>query len=275
MTKKLDLVLKYVQEINWHPVAHVLCFLIVFFSMRGAILPRPEHITIEDSDVVGEWYASRRVLYGIFAGGELIMTAFFLFAVALFFWPHKMLKRTTAKYGSPDPSAKKKRKTKDGGKNKPESSSSSKPNFFSSCYRFLFKEDLEQEEPPFLRPFRIVDGVAVVLCVFGSQLRQAAFDELGRMFTYAVTIKQDHELIGTGPYSLLIHPSYTGAILCILAGLFYIGLRSRAWVLISAVTFVGLLSFRISNEEQVLAANFGEKWVEFSQTRWRLVPFVF
>ena len=41
----------------------------------------------------------------------------------------------------------------------------------------------------------------------GSSLRLWCFKCLKEFFTFHVTIKKDHKLITTGPYSLLIHPS--------------------------------------------------------------------
>ena len=115
---------------------------------------------------------------------------------------------------------------------------------------------------------------AVAFCVAGCWLRQAACDELGRYFTYAVTIKADHELISTGPYALLVHPSYTGALLCFYGALFFSGFRSlRFWLITIPLSLAGML-VRIFNEEQVLAAQFGEKWISFYSSRYKLIPFI-
>ncbi|KAF9130930.1 hypothetical protein BGW39_002458 [Mortierella sp. 14UC] len=55
--------------------------------------------------------------------------------------------------------------------------------------------------------------VATALCLLGYVLRKWSFVTLDRFFTYQLTIRTDHRLVQSGPYTYLRHPSYTGAIL--------------------------------------------------------------
>src|SRR6201996_2260776 len=64
--------------------------------------------------------------------------------------------------------------------------------------------------PQGLLPFWL--GAAVTLAGLGFAVWARV--HLGRNWSRSVTIKQDHELIVTGPYALVRHPIYTG----ILAG---------------------------------------------------------
>src|SRR5205814_8840173 len=52
--------------------------------------------------------------------------------------------------------------------------------------------------------------IGVVLFVIGLTVRWASIIYLGRFFTVNVAIAQDHQLITTGPYRFVRHPSYTG-----------------------------------------------------------------
>ncbi|KAG0332632.1 hypothetical protein BG000_009866 [Podila horticola] len=94
---------------------------------------------------------------------------------------------------------------------------------------------------------------------------------------YIVKIMPDHRLIKTGPYRYLIHPSYTGAFLCMVA--FQGALFDQHWAWIqSLVPFLDLpwwsgvllyswllsriFTTRARNEEAVMAAHFGAEWDE-------------
>ncbi|KAG0027535.1 hypothetical protein BGZ81_005494 [Podila clonocystis] len=109
-------------------------------------------------------------------------------------------------------------------------------------------------------------------------------------WNYIVKIVPGHQLIKTGPYRYLIHPSYTGALLCMMA--FQGALFDQHWAWIQAlvpfedlpwwfgaVLYSWLLSRiftkRARNEEAVMAAHFGAEWDEYVKERWRFVPFVY
>jgi protein-S-isoprenylcysteine O-methyltransferase Ste14 len=50
--------------------------------------------------------------------------------------------------------------------------------------------------------------VEFFLCAIGgASLRLWCFKCLQKFFTFNVTVKKDHKLITTGPYSLLVHPA--------------------------------------------------------------------
>src|SRR5689334_15245567 len=56
----------------------------------------------------------------------------------------------------------------------------------------------------------------VVLFVLGIIIRWLAIIQLGRFFTVNVTIAEDHELVTTGVYRYVRHPSYSGTLLTFL-----------------------------------------------------------
>ena len=60
--------------------------------------------------------------------------------------------------------------------------------------------------PSGIWPFWIGAAVTVVGLLFAVWARQ----HLGSNWSHAVTVKQGHELITTGPYALVRHPIYTG-----------------------------------------------------------------
>jgi protein-S-isoprenylcysteine O-methyltransferase Ste14 len=123
---------------------------------------------------------------------------------------------------------------------------------------------------------------ATVLMVMGAIIRIQCFRELGKHFTFQVTILKDHKLITSGPYSYVRHPGYTGAYLC-LAGLaiWYTAQGSwlresgvykipLAWPLLGPVMvhlfLAGLTLFRrISKEDEMMMKTFGKEWDEWAR----------
>jgi protein-S-isoprenylcysteine O-methyltransferase Ste14 len=132
-----------------------------------------------------------------------------------------------------------------------------------------------------------------ILIASGAALRLACYSALGKYFTFEMGIARDHRLVTTGPYSIVRHPSYTGAVLAYLGLLCYYGSPgswfmecvfkgSRAGMVfftayIGATSLVvsGLLS-RISKEDEGLKREFGSEWDAFAdRVRWALIPGIY
>src|SRR3954447_27028842 len=62
-------------------------------------------------------------------------------------------------------------------------------------------------------PGRAVFWIGCALFGLGLSLRWYAILYLGRFFTVNVAIHSGHEIIDTGPYKRIRHPSYAGALL--------------------------------------------------------------
>ncbi|EIM84901.1 uncharacterized protein STEHIDRAFT_158606 [Stereum hirsutum FP-91666 SS1] len=55
--------------------------------------------------------------------------------------------------------------------------------------------------------------VGSLLIIFGALIRLRCYREMGHHFTFRLSLRQDHELVTTGPYSVVRHPSYTGGLM--------------------------------------------------------------
>jgi protein-S-isoprenylcysteine O-methyltransferase Ste14 len=112
------------------------------------------------------------------------------------------------------------------------------------------------------------------LVVLGAGWRWYAIRTLGSYFTATVLIQNDQLVVQHGPYKYCRHPSYAGVIF-VVAGF---GCLIGNWL--SVLCFVGglllPLLYRISVEEQEMLSALGETYRDYmSQTKWRLIPFVF
>jgi protein-S-isoprenylcysteine O-methyltransferase Ste14 len=146
----------------------------------------------------------------------------------------------------------------------------------------------------------------------GGLARYLCYRTLGQYFTFEISIKKDHRLVKTGPYSIVRHPSYT-AITMVYFGLFFAfaypvrirschplhlgthqGFFQGSWVresgildvMVIRLLFVGLCIFhpllvialfiRSREEDEALRAQFGKEWEKWrKEVPYKLIPFVY
>lgn len=115
--------------------------------------------------------------------------------------------------------------------------------------------------------------LGVALFAAGLALRWWSILHLGRLFTVDVAIHEDHALIESGPYRLLRHPAYAGALLAFLG----FGICLGNWVALLAVTVPITWAFmrRIVIEEQALNGALGESYAAYARRTKRLVPYLY
>src|SRR5271165_2989861 len=94
---------------------------------------------------------------------------------------------------------------------------------------------------------------------------------LGKNWSQAVTLKEDHELITSGPCALVRHPIYTGFLL----GFVGCAVARGEWrgLLAVALVFVALWR-KLRLEETRMRAQFGESYGIYSRRVAALVPHV-
>ncbi|KAL9710066.1 hypothetical protein Ac2012v2_007128 [Leucoagaricus gongylophorus] len=135
----------------------------------------------------------------------------------------------------------------------------------------------------------LLNGTAERICVsrlffvrtfmasFGGLIRYKCYWALGTIFTFEMSIRKDHMLVTSGPYSIVCHLGYTG-IFQIVIGIFLVHGLKGSWVRESsilkttvmktitgitcafiAVTILGMLR-RMSKEDEVLHQLARKKW---------------
>jgi protein-S-isoprenylcysteine O-methyltransferase Ste14 len=94
---------------------------------------------------------------------------------------------------------------------------------------------------------------------------------LGRNWSGVVQLKQDHELIVRGPYSMVRHPIYTGLLLAFLGSAMAVG----AWRALLATAIVAFSFWRkLRLEERWLCELFGDQYRDYMARVKALVPWV-
>ena len=115
--------------------------------------------------------------------------------------------------------------------------------------------------------------LGLILFVLGLALRWYSIVQLGRFFTVDVSIAADHELVESGPYRFVRHPSYTGMLVAFLG--FGLTLGNWAALLILMVPVSWAFIYRMNVEERALVSAMGERYVAYSRRTKRLLPFVY
>ena len=116
-------------------------------------------------------------------------------------------------------------------------------------------------------------STGLVLFVVGVSLRWYSILYLGRFFTVNVAIAVDHKVVDTGPYRLMRHPSYTGALIAFLAYGMCLGNAVALPVLMVPITWVFFR--RIVVEEEALKGALGSAYGDYAARTKRLIPFVY
>ncbi len=133
-------------------------------------------------------------------------------------------------------------------------------------------------------------AAGMALAIAGSTLRAWCYRELGKYFTFEMSVVKDHRLVTTGPYSIVRHPSYTGVVMTA-TSIFLLHASKGSWVresgllnYISGKIGAGIFAFiiavsppalfvRMVEEDEALRKRFGDKWDAWAaRVRYRIVP---
>jgi protein-S-isoprenylcysteine O-methyltransferase Ste14 len=130
-----------------------------------------------------------------------------------------------------------------------------------------------------LRPARLLpitpvtDTAGIALCVLGLGWTIWARLVLGRNWSASVTLKENHELIQSGPYRVTRHPIYTG-LLAAIAGT-VLSLSLTVVGVLFLMLFTALLINKLRLEETLMLRQFPEAYPAFkNRVRAALVPFI-
>jgi protein-S-isoprenylcysteine O-methyltransferase Ste14 len=116
-------------------------------------------------------------------------------------------------------------------------------------------------------------AISLLILAGGLALRWTAIFTLRRFFTASVTVLQNHELVRTGLYRHLRHPSYSGLLLAFIG----VAVSDGNWLSLPAVVvpvFLALV-YRIRVEESALVSAFGRDYAEYRKSTKGLIPGVF
>lgn len=112
--------------------------------------------------------------------------------------------------------------------------------------------------------------IGAILSVLGVAFAIWARVHLGRNWSAQPAVKEQHELVTSGPYAFVRHPIYTGMIFAAL-GTFLTGSFFGAGVLVFACA---VFLWRIGKEEKIMLELFPNQYPAYQTRTKRLIPFI-
>jgi protein-S-isoprenylcysteine O-methyltransferase Ste14 len=124
---------------------------------------------------------------------------------------------------------------------------------------------------PFGRPPTPILRASGVVLAYGSVWMAArAMRALGRHFSLTARTLEGHELVTSGPYASVRHPIYSAMLGLLVATTVVVGTPVSLAASIP-IFVIGTLT-RVRREERLLAAAFGDQWMEYAARTPALVP---
>jgi protein-S-isoprenylcysteine O-methyltransferase Ste14 len=116
------------------------------------------------------------------------------------------------------------------------------------------------------------ETLSVLIVAAGLGFAAWARRHIGRNWSGTVTLKQDHELIRSGPYGRVRHPIYTGLLLGFLGTALAVG-EWRGVLALALVT--GSFLYKLRIEERWMTETFPADYPRYRAETWALLPFLF
>lgn len=118
-----------------------------------------------------------------------------------------------------------------------------------------------------------VGWIGLLLMLGGLSLRYWAAKTLGEFYTRTLQTVEGQQIIDQTPYNVIRHPGYLGTFLMEMGA----GLAIANWIVLGTIVIIGIASrtYRIWVEEEMLKTAFGEQFRVYSETTWRVIPFIY
>jgi protein-S-isoprenylcysteine O-methyltransferase Ste14 len=115
----------------------------------------------------------------------------------------------------------------------------------------------------------LIAWIGVVLVAVGLSYAVWARLHLGKMWSAVVTLKAEHRIVRTGPYTITRHPIYTGMLLALVGTVL---VRDTVAGLIGCALIAIGFVLKLRQEERMLTEHFGEEYRIYRQEVPALIP---
>jgi protein-S-isoprenylcysteine O-methyltransferase Ste14 len=145
--------------------------------------------------------------------------------------------------------------------------------FTAAAFGLLFRHDARIGQLGLrLMPLsRQAAYVGLALTTLGVAFAIWARSTLGGNWSATVTLKENHSLVQRGPYRLVRHPIYAGALLAMLGTAVVYG--EMGCLVAVFIAFLGWW-LKARREEEFMAQQFGEDYRLYQRSVKRMIPFV-
>ncbi|CAF1082477.1 unnamed protein product [Rotaria sp. Silwood1] len=140
------------------------------------------------------------------------------------------------------------------------------PNILAILIYYFFKNSHYAS----LLPSSLSAILGISTFIAGFLIRQIAIIQLGKFYTYKVSIIDHHELIDTGLHASMRHPAYTGTFLELTGAAFLYNHFILSWFI--SLCYLIVIHKRIKQEEKTLIEEFGPKYQEYMKRAGMFLP---
>jgi protein-S-isoprenylcysteine O-methyltransferase Ste14 len=123
---------------------------------------------------------------------------------------------------------------------------------------------------PFVRFYPPLGPIGAVLTVIGTAFAIWARVYLGRNWGMPTSVKENTQLVTSGPYAYVRHPIYSGVILATLGS----GLIAGGWWFFIFITTVGYFAYSAPIEEKILTEQFPTEYLAYKARTKMLIPYI-
>ncbi len=116
----------------------------------------------------------------------------------------------------------------------------------------------------------VLSSLGVIICIAGIVVSVQARRHLGRNWSQTVAVKEDHELVTSGPYRYIRHPMYAGGLASCIGSAMVCG---GVWIFLFFI-LGGLFLWRVGAEDELLARQFPKEYPDYKKRTKKLIPFV-
>ncbi|HEY5063155.1 MAG TPA: isoprenylcysteine carboxylmethyltransferase family protein [Gemmatimonadaceae bacterium] len=116
----------------------------------------------------------------------------------------------------------------------------------------------------------VIAGLGVLLCAVGIGFAIWARRHIGRNWGMPMSLKEDPELVTTGPYTMVRHPIYSGMILAMAGSILGMGV---VWVM-PFILSCGYFVYSARTEEGLMLERFPATYPAYMARTKMLIPFI-
>jgi protein-S-isoprenylcysteine O-methyltransferase len=120
--------------------------------------------------------------------------------------------------------------------------------------------------------WNFITTIALIGMAAGLALRTWSVRELGQFFTWHIQLVPEHRVVTSGPYRIIRHPAYSGALLLYVFTLVFL----HAWISAALAPAVLMAAFRrrIRYEEAWLMRHLGVEYTAYAGRVSAMIPFM-
>ncbi len=140
------------------------------------------------------------------------------------------------------------------------------------CVYFLFREQLQRLilAGHISSTNLFLGAIGALLTALGIGIAIWARLYLGTNWGMPMTLKENRELVMSGPYSYIRHPIYAGVMLAMIGTVFVVG----PWLLVVFALYFLYFLFSATSEEKTLMKEFPNVYPAYKKRTKMLIPFV-